>query len=31
MTDKPWELVVVILLSSGAFFALLHFVMPLLG
>lgn len=31
MTDSPWELMIVILLSSAAFFALLHFVMPLLG
>jgi hypothetical protein len=30
MTDRPWEFVIVILLSSGAFFALLHFVMPFL-
>ncbi len=31
MTDRPWEFVIVILLSSGGFFALLHFVMPFLN
>ncbi len=31
MTDKPWEFIIVILLSSGVFFTLLHFVMPFLN
>ena len=30
MTDSPWEFVIVLLLSSGAFFTLLHFVVPFL-